>query len=401
MDKFLTKYNDFKFYSIHPDSNWWNEIISFGYKCDKEFVPPLSERMPIEEYFKRFRNDRGFTILAAIENEFVGCLCNFFHHPETNKPWYQCIIINEKFRQNKLTEKFYDLSENILREKGELFIKGRTWVENFKSRKALVSKGFYLVDTLINDRSEGVHTVIYEKCLFKTKYFTRIKHLGILGGMGSNASANFLSNICVLTSQTKLEQDQLPISLYSVTDTPDRTELILAGRKEELIKLLEKQIRDLGKNNVSHIIICCFSYHSIINEIDISLRKQVVSLIDYTIALLKIKKGKYLSLGTNASYKLQLLKEADNVFYPIEEDQLKIHDCIYRIKRGEPKELILFDIEAIIARYECTGVVLACTEFSLVADKIEIDFKNLDILNPLKVISYDVADSWKEVNQRK
>jgi len=396
MDKFLIKHHGFDFYSIHQNSKWWTEIIAFGYKYDKEFVPALSERMPIEEYFGRFRNEIGFTILAIKENEFVGCLCNFFKHPETNKPWYQCIIINEKYRQNKLAKIFYELSDEILMEKAELFVQGRTWVENIKNRKALKSIGFYTIKTLVNDRGNNIHTLLFEKCLHKTKNFEGIQHLGILGGMGSNASAKFLSDICFLTSQTEKEQEQLPITLYSATNTPDRSELILTDRKNELLALLEKQISQLVQQGASHLVVCCFSYHAVLNEINDVLRGKVVSLVDYTMSLLSLKKGNYLSLGTNGSYKLRLLKEVENIFYPDEQDQEYIHNCIYQIKRGEPKELVLFDIEKIVSKYNCTGIILACTDLFLVADDIEEHFKKLDIINPLKVIKYDIIENWKQ-----
>ena len=399
-ETFLHSYLEFDFYSISSNSKWWAEIIKYGYKYNREFVPSLSDRMPIEEYFARFQSDKGFTIVAIDKNEFVGCLCNFFNHPETNRPWYQCIIINKKYRQNKLAHKFYELSDNILKEKSELFVQGRTWVENIKNRRALKSIGFYQIETLINDRGVGIHTLLYEKCLFNSEYFKGIKRLGILGGLGSIASAKFFSDICHLTSQTEKEQEQLPITVHSETQTPDRTELILSNRKPELVKLLNHQIKSLLDSNCSHIVICCFSYHSVINEIDQSIRVHVVSLIDYTTKLLENKKGTYLSLATLGSYKLNLLGHIDNILYPNEADQSNVHDCIYRIKKGEPKELVLIDLEKIIQNYNCTGIVLGCTDLYLLTDHFELYFKYLEIISPLKVLTYDITNNYK-VNEAK
>ncbi|SDE31260.1 aspartate/glutamate racemase family protein [Niabella drilacis] len=395
MDIFLEEYNGFEFYSITPTSQWWSVIIEFGHKCDHEFVPALSSRMPIEDYFGRFRTRKGFTVLASKEGGFVGCLCNFFEHPETYKPWYQCIIINEKYRQNKLAKKFYELSDNLLKARGELFVHGRTWVENTRNRKALKSIGFYQVATLINDRGDNIHTLFYEKCLFNSAMFKGIKRLGILGGMGSNASAKFLSAICLLTSQTANEQDQLPILLNSATYIPDRTEFLLSNRRQELTKILESEISSFLRSGVSHIVICCFSFHLVLDDILASLKEPVISLVDYINRLLDLKKGTYLLLATNATYKLNALPETDTLFHPKAEDQEQIHNCIYRIKRGESKELVLLDIKKIISNYNYNGVVLGCTDLFLVADVMESQFRDLDIINPLKVMTYDITDSWK------
>lgn len=396
MDIFLENYNDFEFYSIQPNSRWWNDIITFGYKCDNEFIPKLSERMPIEDYFFRFQNENGFTIVATKENDFVGCLCSFYKHPETNRPWYQCIIINEHYRQNKLAKKFYDLSDIILKSRGEYFVQGRTWVQNIKNRKALKSIGFYQTKTKIDDRGIGIHTLLYEKCLYKSNFFNSINKLGILGGMGANASAKFNNDICFLTSQTEKEQYQIPILLYSATYTPDRTELILANKQKELAEYLNKQIQNLLQFEISHIVICCFSYHAVLELINPELRKKIVSLIDYTSKLLNVKKGKYLSLGTNGSYNLKLLKNIENLIYPNTIDQENIHNLIYKLKIGEPKELILIEVENIISKYNCEGVVIACTDLYLISDDLENHFTELEIINPLKIITYDINDSWKE-----
>ncbi len=51
MDKFLINYKGFNFYLIHSDSPWWGSINEAGYKYDEEFVPKLTERMPIEIFW--------------------------------------------------------------------------------------------------------------------------------------------------------------------------------------------------------------------------------------------------------------------------------------------------------------------------------------------------------------
>ncbi len=395
-DKFLLNESGFEFYLISLNSNWWQSIIKLGYDCDSEFVPPLSKRMSIEEHFARFQTEQGFTIVAIKENEFVGFICNFYHHPESNKSWYQCFIITQKFRQKSLSRYFFHLSDEILKERGQIFVKIRTWVENSLSRKVISNAGFYLREILSNDRGFGIHTLVFEKSLYRSEYFRNLNYLGIIGGLGSNTSAKFYSDLSKLTSQTKNEQDQIPIFLLSAPQTPDRTTMLFAKKQEDLVLLLISQVKQLINQGVSHIVICCFTYHAVLNYLPLELKNKIVSFIDYTISLLNLRKGKYLILQTNGSYYQNFYKELSNVTFLSRVDQITIHNLIYKIKSGEPDELVMPEFKEVISNYKCEGILIACTDLCLISDRFEEHFKNLDIINPLKVMTYDIIDQWRQ-----
>lgn len=395
-DQFISCSDGFDFILIAPNSNWWVDIIFLGRKCDYEFVPPLSHRMPIDEYFARFRNEKGFTLIATKGNELVGCLCSFYKHPETNKPYYQCLMIEDKYRGHKLARKFYEICDEHLRDRAEHFVQLRTWSQNTKNIRAVKSVGFFQIDVLIDARGNGTHTLLFEKYLFKSSHFNHIKKLGVLGGVGSLASSNFVLNLCKLDIQKGSEQKQIPFILNSAPDTPDRTEKILAGKNEELTTKLTLELQEMVAQQVSHIVICCFTYHAVLNSIPEFLRKHVVSLIDYTNILVEKKKGNYLLLASLGTYETNLFKNTKGIFYPSPEDQENIHRCIYRIKVGEPNILVFRDLTTIIKKYEFTGLVLGCTELYLLSKEFEENLKENCLINPLKTICYDIVNNWKE-----
>ncbi len=84
--------------------------------------------------------------------------------------------------------------------------------------------------------------------------------LGILGGMGPLATADFLRKL-VKKTQAEVDQAHIPVLLYGDCTTPDRTANLVAGGASPLPKLLEG-IRFLNQHSVKAICIPCNSAHA-------------------------------------------------------------------------------------------------------------------------------------------
>src|SRR5581483_3880188 len=82
------------------------------------------------------------------------------------------------------------------------------------------------------------------------------KRLGILGGMGPLASAEFLSTLYRL-NLVEPEQDAPNCVLLSDPSFPDRTEAILAGDTRELARRLEASLQELLRQGTDRIVIAC------------------------------------------------------------------------------------------------------------------------------------------------
>ena len=83
--------------------------------------------------------------------------------------------------------------------------------------------------------------------------------LGVLGGMGPLATADFLSKLVENTS-AQTDQAHIPVLLYGDCTIPDRTQSILGKGASPLPKLLEG-IRFLSQAGVGAICIPCNSAH--------------------------------------------------------------------------------------------------------------------------------------------
>src|SRR3977135_3492182 len=84
--------------------------------------------------------------------------------------------------------------------------------------------------------------------------------LGIVGGIGPLASAEFLKTIYEY-SQGEPEQASARVVLYSDPSFPDRTEALLAGADAVLLEKLIEALEYLRCLSVSRIVICCVTIH--------------------------------------------------------------------------------------------------------------------------------------------
>lgn len=148
---------------IESNSKYWNNIVELGIKYDNEFVPPISKRININDYFEQFKNINAFVITAMVDSVVIGCFCGFIEKPQNKESWFQYIVIEKDFRKNNIAQIFFNLGFDILKKNNKYKVKTRTWSTNLRSQKIIKDFGFYEIDIILNDRGEGVHTIIYEK----------------------------------------------------------------------------------------------------------------------------------------------------------------------------------------------------------------------------------------------
>lgn len=209
-------------------------------------------------------------------------------------------------------------------------------------------------------------------------------------------SAKFHYDTCLLSSQMP-ERDQLQIILFSNPDIPDRTTYLLQGRGDELVQILKENVEALLRLNVSHVVMCCFTFHTVIDKLDADLRKRVVALPAYAKEILShYNDKKILILCTKGSATFKLFGEAENIVYPQEEDQAFVHECIIRLKEGESTDKIAEDLKIMLKKYDFDHMVMGCTELYLISPALINVFGEEVIIDPLRVMGYDITNNWKK-----
>lgn len=197
--------------------------------------------------------------------------------------------------------------------------------------------------------------------------------LGVLGGMGPLASAEFLKTIYE-TTLDKREQMAPTVVMYSDPTFPDRTEALLSGSYQFLLDRLILALGQLAKLGASKMVICCVTAHYLLPEIPDGLRAKVISLVDLILAETAVAQRKQLLLCTNATRQLNIFQLSDRwqdagkfVVLPEEAEQSAIHELIYQIKRNYSTHLLTPFLDSLLAKYKVDSFIVGCTELHLLA----------------------------------
>jgi len=201
------------------------------------------------------------------------------------------------------------------------------------------------------------------------------KVVGILGGMGSEATADFFARVIALT-HAKRDQDHLRIIVNNNPRIPDRTEAILT-KDESLFPILVETAKSLEKAGVDFIVIPCntvhYFYEDLVREISIPILHMIREVVYAVKAFLPRCKrlGLIATTGTIASnlYQKEFLKVGGEVIVPDLQCQVKVMDAILRIKASHEKDQArkeLIKAANLLIERKVQALILGCTEVPLV-----------------------------------
>ena len=207
--------------------------------------------------------------------------------------------------------------------------------------------------------------------------------LGVVGGMGPMASAEFLKTIYECTLGPR-EQESPVVILYSDPTFPDRTDAFLARSADVVLEQLIKVLRNLRSLGASPIIICCMTIHHLLPRLPDDLRGHVVSLLDVIFARVGDSGKKHLLICSSGSREFKLFENHSqweslkhHFVMPDEADQSRIHkDMIYLIK-GNPDLRELFPLlESLLKKYKVDSFITGCSEIHMLAKQFMFTNQN-------------------------
>ena len=197
------------------------------------------------------------------------------------------------------------------------------------------------------------------------------KVLGVLGGMGPAASAEFMRIITVKAPAT-IDQEHPKIILYSNPTTPDRTAYILgkgANPEPDLIAGLNA----LSSWGADILAVTCNTAHYYIDGFRSQIDKPIVHIADETIRASKERspEGAWLTatLGTMRTGVYQ--KHAEQAGYtfliPSEDVQPAIHEVTDLVKAGKYEQAgkLLRKVCKKLWKVKRVPIVAACTELPI------------------------------------
>lgn len=224
--------------------------------------------------------------------------------------------------------------------------------------------------------------------------------LGVLGGMGPLASAEFLKTIyeCSVAGG---EQHSPRVIMYSDPAFPDRTEALLDGRRAELLSRLAGALEVLCGWGVTEVVVCCITIHHLLPELPEHLRQRVASLLDPMLERAGELQTRQLMLCTNGARRLKVFERHEgwararaSVVMPEGDDQQRVHELIYEIKRNGDLRRAAATLDELLTKYRAGGFVAGCTEMHVLAKSFMAAAENRErylCTDPLAIIAERLA----------
>lgn len=228
--------------------------------------------------------------------------------------------------------------------------------------------------------------------------------LGVLGGMGPLASAEFVKTIYELSGQMcKREQAAPVVLMYSDPAFPDRTEAFLRGETQPLLTRLIEALELLCGMGAAQLVICCMTIHYLLPQVPDALRERIISLTDVIFSSVESLKKKHLVISSRGTIKLDLLQrhprweQLSNYFvFPSEAEQRQMHDLIYEVKLNRNLLEARLFVETLLARHRVDSFVAACSEIHLLAKQFlpsSPQQRGYGCIDPLGIIARRVVEA--------
>ncbi|MDQ2804536.1 MAG: amino acid racemase [Pseudomonadota bacterium] len=198
--------------------------------------------------------------------------------------------------------------------------------------------------------------------------------LGVLGGMGPLASAQFMLRLTELTTATR-DQDHIPAVLWSDPRVPDRTAGTLGGGTDPLPFLL-RGIAGLRQAGCAAIAIPCNTAHGWYDDMQVAAGCPILHIVDAAAAELRrigVTGGRIGVLGTAGTLAMRIYQNSLGAagwecLVPSEDEMERlVGPAIGFVKANRVAEAYAPLAEAArnLAARDAAAVVLGCTEIPL------------------------------------
>ncbi len=232
------------------------------------------------------------------------------------------------------------------------------------------------------------------------KNFSTRKTIGILGGMGPEASADMYSKIirfCQLKYKARLDEDYPPMVIYNLP----APQMINGVKDEE--RLLYALIEGIGKlenAGADFIVIACNTVHYFLPKLKEFSKVPILSIIEEVSK--RVKKSRFKKVGLLATettvkenlYKNELDKYGIEQMVPDDKSQEKVQKIIRDVIAGDMKRENVTLLKSIIRKFKIDGseaVILGCTDLPIILNENNSNIVIFDSTNILSEVATDFA----------
>jgi aspartate racemase len=229
------------------------------------------------------------------------------------------------------------------------------------------------------------------------------KVIGVLGGMGPEATANFFKELVAHTLARK-DQEHLRVLIDSNPKIPDRT-LAISHGGESPVPAMVLSASALERAGADFIVIPCVSAHFFVEELERNINLPILSMVQAVTDHIAsyhpdIKKiGLLATSGTiqGGFFQEQLSRAGLETLTPDSDDQLLVMSAIYDIKDAQcrrTREEIAGDVCTVAGRLVergAQGIIAGCTEIPLVLESGKLPVPVFDSLLILAKAAIEAA----------
>lgn len=230
-----------------------------------------------------------------------------------------------------------------------------------------------------------------------------IKRLGVLGGMGPAASAEFMVRLVSQTPAT-CDQEHIPTILWSDPTVPDRSTSLL-NKDDKPLPYLLAGVKGLFSAGCNLIVIPCntahFWYSDLVRQHP---RVTIIHIVDSVADALRdvdVINSKIGLMGTQATielglYQYKLNKQGWDCIVPSKEEMdLFVQPAIDLIKANcidEAHPMLMTVVDSLI-KNGATAVVLGCTEIPLAIK--ETQHREIPLINSIDSLVKSAIKQFK------
>ncbi len=215
--------------------------------------------------------------------------------------------------------------------------------------------------------------------------------VGVLGGMGPEATADFFQKIIKLTPAGS-DQEHLRIIVDNDPKTPDRTGYIVGNGEDPTNVLIERAIK-LKLMGAELLAMPCNTAHYFYDEIVKYVDIPFINMIEEVAEEIKARHGKGVKVGllaTLGTYKAKVYekvfdKHGIDIIIPGDEGKKDVYELIYKIKEDLNKA-DTDGISRVVKDLKSRGaiaIILGCTELPLVEASLPKDMEYIDATSVL------------------
>lgn len=204
------------------------------------------------------------------------------------------------------------------------------------------------------------------------------KIVGIIGGMGPEATVDLMQRIIRLTVAAD-DSDHIRCIVDNNPKVPSRIKAIIEGNGESPAPCLAEMARKLEAWGANFLVIPCNTAHHYYPDVQSVVRVPVVNLIELTARTIVAAVPGVRAVGLLASpavrmtglYEEHLTPQGIEIIYPGPIDQERLFACIKGVKAGVRSEDLKNTLREIASRIAAQGaeaLIIACTELSALGE---------------------------------